>query len=167
MLRLGHRINQASDQAGNESFAVLFVDLNRFKHINDHYGHGIGDQVLIEIAQRLRVTVGPENLVARLSGDEFVVLLVQVEGQESLERMRLQIQDALKEPLMALGHAALAQVDFGGAVGEALFPNDGRDAESLLKKADRRMYSQKFAERMEGHEHPLRRVADQLEIPLS
>ncbi len=167
MLRLGHRINQASDQPGKESFAVLFVDLNRFKHINDHYGHGIGDQVLIEIAQRLRKTVGPQNLVARLSGDEFVVLLDQVEVVESLERMRLQIQGALKEPLIALGPDALAQVDFGGAVGEALFPNDGRDAESLLKKADRRMYSQKFAERMEGNVHPLRRVADQLEIPLS
>ena len=167
MLRLGHRIKQASDQSGKESFAVLFIDLNRFKHINDHYGHGIGDQVLIEIAQRLRQTVGPQNLVARLSGDEFVVLLDRVEGEESLERMRLQIQGALKEPLMALGPAALAQVDFGGAVGQALFPDDGRDAESLLKKADRRMYTHKFAERVDGGAHPLRRVADQLEIPLS
>mgnify|MGYP000982284775 CR=1 FL=1 len=166
MLRLGHRINEASEP-DRARFAVLFVDLNRFKHINDHYGHGIGDQVLIEIAQRLRETVGPQNLVARLSGDEFVVLLDRVEGEEGLERMRLRIQAALKEPLMALGPAALAQVDFGGAVGEALFPDDGRDAESLLKKADRRMYSQKFAERMEGNVHPLRRVADQLEIPLS
>jgi GGDEF domain-containing protein len=105
--------------------------------------------------------------VARLSGDEFVVLLDRVDGEESLERTRLQIQGALKEPLTALGPAALAQVDFGGAVGEALFPNDGRDAESLLKKADRRMYGQKFADRPEDSAHPRRRVADQLEIPLS
>jgi diguanylate cyclase (GGDEF)-like protein len=167
MLRLGHRISQADAQPDTERFAVLFVDLNRFKHINDHYGHGVGDQVLIEIAQRLRKTVGPQNLVARLSGDEFVVLLDRVDGEESLERTRLQIQGALKEPLMALGPAALAQVDFGGAVGEALFPNDGRDAESLLKKADRRMYGQKFADRPDDSSHPRRRVADQLEIPLS
>jgi diguanylate cyclase (GGDEF)-like protein len=97
--------------------------------------------------------------VARLSGDEFVILLDQVNDRESLERVRGQIQAALKEPLLALGKESFAAIDFGGSVGEALFPDDGQDAEALIRKADRRMYGQKFANRPEGSV-PLRRASD-------
>ena len=102
-----------------------------------------------------------EDLVARLSGDEFVVLLDRVEGRDSLERVRQQIQAALNQPLQALGEDSLAEADFGGSVGEALFPDDGVDAESLLKKADRRMYGQKFAGQPGGGASLLRRASDQ------
>ena len=164
MLRLRHRVSQASvalPSLPDVRFAVLFIDLNRFKLINDQFGHGVGDRVLIEIAQRLRSIVRAQDLVARLSGDEFVVLLDRVENRDSLERVRQQIQTALQEPLLALGKESLADTDFGGSVGEALFPDDGVDAESLLKKADRRMYSQKFAGQPEGGVNPLRRASDQ------
>ncbi len=168
MLRLRQKISQALHAAkaasspvgpGESGFAVLFIDLNRFKRINDQFGHSMGDRVLIEIAQRLRRTVRAQDLVARLSGDEFVILLDRVENRDNLERVRLQIQAALKEPLQALGKESLADTDFGGSVGEALFPDDGEDAESLLKKADRRMYSQKFAGQPAGT-NPLRRASD-------
>ena len=165
MLRLRHKISRASDKPGDQRFAVLFIDLNHFKHINDHYGHGVGDRVLIEVAQRLRATVRSQDLVARLSGDEFVILLNRMDNEEGLERVRQQIQAVLKEPLLALGKDALASTDFGGSVGEALFPDDGTDAESLLKKADRRMYSQKFADSPEGPVHPRRRASEQAQIP--
>jgi len=160
MLRLCHKISRAADKPDDERFAVLFIDLNHFKHINDHYGHGVGDRVLIEVAQRLRATVRSQDLAARLSGDEFVILLDRVANEEGLERVRRQIQAALKEPLLALGKDALASTDFGGSVGEALSRATVRTAESLLKKADRRMYSQKFTDRPESPAHPLRRSSD-------
>jgi diguanylate cyclase (GGDEF)-like protein len=147
MLRLGQRIEQASASPERAQFAVLFIDLNRFKYINDHYGHEVGDQVLIEVAQRLCQVVTPHDLVARLSGDEFVVLLDRVDASQDLEHMRQLLEAALKQPFAALGHVPVTAVDFGGSVGEARFPQDGRDAQSLLKHADRRMYSRKFAER--------------------
>ena len=169
MLRLRQKISQAVQVAeaasasvapGEGGFAVLFIDLNRFKLINDQFGHSVGDRVLIEIAQRLRRTVRSQDLVARLSGDEFVILLDQVEGRESLERVRQQIQAALQEPLLTLGKESVADADFGGSVGEALFPDDGLDAESLLKKADRRMYGQKFAGQLDADANLLRRASD-------
>lgn len=163
MLRLRQKVSQAtraSPASSDGRFAVLFIDLNRFKLINDQYGHSMGDRVLIEIAQRLRRTVRAQDLVARLSGDEFVILLDRVENRDNLERVRQQIQAALKEPLLALGKESLADTDFGGSVGEALFPDDGEDAESLLKKADRRMYGQKFAGQPDGGANLLRRASD-------
>lgn len=160
MLRLRDKIIHASREPGREHFAVLFIDLNRFKQINDQFGHSTGDRVLIEVAERLRSTVRSRDLVARLSGDEYVILLDQVDGLESLERVRQQIQAALTEPLEALGMELLVDTDFGGSVGEALFPDDGQDAEALLKKADRRMYSQKFSSRSDSRNSPLRRAHD-------
>ncbi len=147
LLRLGHRIAQASASPERAQFAVLFIDLNRFKHINDHFGHEVGDQVLIEVARRLCQVVTPDDLVARLSGDEFVVLLDRVDGGQDLEHMRQLLEATLKQPFAALGNVPVTAVDFGGSVGGARFPQDGRDAQSLLKHADRRMYSRKFAER--------------------
>lgn len=147
LLRLGHRIAQASRSSARGRFAVLFIDLNRFKYINDHYGHEVGDRVLIEVAQRLCQIVAPTDLVARLSGDEFVVLVDQLDDSHHLEQLRERLEAALKQPLAALGKVPVTAVDFGGSVGEACFPEDGADAQSLLKHADRRMYSRKFADR--------------------
>lgn len=147
LLRLGHRIAQAARSSARGRFAVLFIDLNRFKYINDHYGHEVGDRVLIEVAQRLCQIVAPTDLVARLSGDEFVVLVDQLDDKHNLEQLRERLEAALKQPLAALGNMPVTAVDFGGSVGEACFPEDGADAQSLLKHADRRMYSRKFADR--------------------
>jgi GGDEF domain-containing protein len=107
-------------------------------------------------------------LVARLSGDEFVVLLDRVNDREGLERVRVQIHLALKEPLAALAELpslnndVVIDFDFGGSVGDALFPDDGLDAESLLKKADRRMYGQKFEASEGGKANPNRRFSDSM-----
>ncbi len=160
MQRLRHKILEGAKKPGSDRFAVLFIDLNRFKHINDNYGHGVGDRVLIEVAHRLKSVVRSKDLVARLSGDEFVILLDQVSDRDGLERVRQQIHAALGEPLNSLGKGAIEVTDFGGSVGEALYPDDGKDAESLLKKADRRMYNQKFANRADSGFSPLRRSSD-------
>ena len=103
MLRLRQKIGQASASPQPGRLPRRSIDLNRFKQINDRFGHDAGDQVLIEIAERLRAMVRSRDLVARLSGDEFVVLLDQVDSQDSLDRVREAIELALKSPLAALG----------------------------------------------------------------
>ncbi len=160
MLHLRGKIKRAATQPPGKGFAVLFIDLNHFKRVNDCYGHGAGDSVLVEVAQRLRANVRSQDLVARLSGDEFAVLLDRVDAREDLERVRLHIGAVLRQPLSALEDGAVALTDFGGSVGEAYFPDDGTDAETLLKKADRRMYSDKFQDRADDSEFPRRRESD-------
>jgi diguanylate cyclase (GGDEF)-like protein len=147
ILRLRGRIESASERAPSLRFAVLFLDLNHFKRINDRFGHAVGDRVLVEVAQRLRASVRSRDLVARLSGDEFAVLLDRVDTREDLEQLRQHLERVVQQPLAALANLSTASLDFGGSVGEAFFPDDGEDAETLLKKADRRMYKQKFRNR--------------------
>lgn len=160
MLKLRGKIEQASVQPPGTGFAVLFIDLNHFKRVNDRYGHGAGDSVLVEVAERLRATVRPQDQVARLSGDEFAILLDRVDTKEDLEHVHQHIASVLEQPLSALEDGAVALMDFGGSVGEAHFPDDGTDAESLLKKADRRMYNDKFLRRRGDASIPRRRESD-------
>ena len=147
MLRLRNRIGPTSEPPPSLRFAVLFIDLNHFKRVNDRFGHAVGDRVLVEVAQRLRATVRTRDLVARLSGDEFAVLLDRVDTREDLEQLRQHVERVLQQPLAALAGEATEALAFGGSVGTAFFPDDGKDAESLLKKADRRMYKRKFRDR--------------------
>lgn len=146
MLRLRGKITEKAQALESGRIAVLFIDLNRFKAINDNYGHSLGDEVLVEIGARLKRVVRANDLVARLSGDEFVVLLDDIEDSTGLERVRHQIHLSLQEPLECLAKIGITVIGFGGAVGQSMYPDDGRTAESLLKKADRRMYNQKFAD---------------------
>jgi diguanylate cyclase (GGDEF)-like protein/PAS domain S-box-containing protein len=124
------------------SVALLMLDLDGFKAINDNYGHAAGDEALREVARRLARCVRERDLVARLGGDEFVVVLTDLGGrsgavEDSMERIR----EALGEPI-AFDGAALS---LGAAMGVARFPADGADADALLAHADRGMYAAKGA----------------------
>lgn len=127
------------------SFGILFIDLDGFKLVNDRLGHDMGDRVLVEIADRLKATVRGEDLVARYAGDEFVILLDAVPTPEALESLRAHIESVLQAPSVVVPRDST--VKLGGSVGGALFPKDGTDADSLLKAADRHMYSRKFSRR--------------------
>jgi len=140
---------QASERKG-DGFAVLFVDLNRFKQVNDVLGHDVGDKVLVEVGRRIAAKVRAEDLVARYAGDEFVVLLDSVDSADNALRVRAEIELALSRPYAAGEHKALSRIGFGGAVGLALYPQHGRSAEDLLRNADREMYVRKFASRGES-----------------
>jgi len=125
-------------------FGVLFIDVNRFKQINDEKGHEAGDKVLIEIARRLTATVRPSDLVARYAGDEFVVFIEEAPGREILNVIRGHIEAAMAAPMELEGIGIL---HCSVSVGVASFPEDGRDVDNLIARADEEMYRRKFASR--------------------
>jgi len=145
MLRQISRRIQCGRRAGDaKSFAVLFIDLNNFKLINDHFGHDAGDRTLLEISQRLREATRSDDRVARYAGDEFVLMLNNIPSREIAEQVRRQVEAALSQPLQTVDLTLLpAGLTTGGAVGMAFYPEDGDTAEQLIKYGDRDMYERK------------------------
>lgn len=139
--RLGQALAVARRQ--EQKLAVLFIDLDGFKHVNDSLGHAAGDQLLRETSVRLRSAVRATDTVARLGGDEYVVILPSVHGPLEVEVLVGSILEALKWPFLVNGEQCL----IGASVGVTMFPDDGGTAEELLRKADTAMYSAKQAGR--------------------
>ena len=135
--RLGLAITHSSRHESH--LAVLFLDLDDFKDVNDSFGHACGDRVLVELAGRIRRTVRAEDTVARLGGDEFIVLLAQVTGAGDAARVAAKVLDAVRAPLRLDGH----QVSIGVSVGLSVFPRDGVSPEELVRSADQAMYRAK------------------------
>lgn len=122
-----------------KKLAVLFLDLDRFKHINDSLGHAIGDRVLQSVAERLRHCVRSTDTVSRQGGDEFVVLLSEVKKIQDAAVCAEKILAALSEPFGIDHHNLYA----AASIGIATYPDDGADADTLLKHADLAMYQAK------------------------
>lgn len=134
-----------------ELFGVLFIDLDRFKPINDQYGHDNGDRALIEIANRLHSAVRTDDLVARLGGDEFVVVLRHLASPEAAQAVRGKLEKVIQAPLTTLKNIPEGEtIWLGASIGIALYPHDGLDADTLLKHADHAMYASKQAAAREG-----------------
>jgi diguanylate cyclase (GGDEF)-like protein len=127
--------------------AMLFVDLDRFKNVNDSLGHARGDQLLIMVANRLRVVVNAEYtgnarmrpLLARLAGDEFTMFFPQIESVDEMERVARRVVLAISEPFELFSHS----VDIGATIGVAISPDHGTSIESLMRAADIAMYRAK------------------------
>jgi diguanylate cyclase (GGDEF)-like protein/PAS domain S-box-containing protein len=130
------------------SVAVVFMDLDRFKSINDVLGHDSGDELLRVVAERLRSVLRDTDTVARIGGDEFVLLLPQMEADATLERTLQRMQDALRPPLMLKGRPTRVSCSMGVSV----FPRDSDDLHTLLRQADMAMYMAKERGRA-GHQH--------------
>ena len=145
--RIEDRIIRQRRRGDYHPFAVLFVDLNEFKQINDRFGHDAGDRVLVEIARRLVNTLRESDLAARFGGDEFIILLEEVANRNDAVAVRDELERALAEPMQSLvnGMTGKARIVAGAAIGIALCPEDGRDLETLLKRADEDMYQRKQA----------------------
>jgi diguanylate cyclase (GGDEF)-like protein/PAS domain S-box-containing protein len=119
--------------------AVMFVDLDRFKSINDTLGHTAGDELLLEMSRRLRSCVRGDDTVARLGGDEFTIILAELRHPEDAANVAEKILASIEQPLVVAG----TPIEVSASIGIALFPADGNDAESLLRNADRAMYRAK------------------------
>ncbi len=137
--RLSRSIRLA--ERNQHKLALLFLDLDNFKWVNDSLGHATGDQLLIAVSQRLQSNVRSSDTVARLGGDEFVVLLHQPSGHQELSMIAQKIIDAIEQPIILGGY------DFHTttSIGISLFPEDGVEADVLLKHADAAMYAAKSA----------------------
>jgi diguanylate cyclase (GGDEF)-like protein/PAS domain S-box-containing protein len=138
----GDRLDQAMVRAHRtgSSVAVLYIDLDRFKHINDSLGHAVGDQLLKSVAYRLLSCVRSSDTVSRQGGDEFLVLLADIAHPRDAALCAEKILAALDAPLRLGGH----DLRITASVGIATFPGDAADAESLLRNADFAMYQAKY-----------------------
>jgi len=135
------RLHQATAQARREEYklAILFIDLDRFKSVNDSMGHALGDELLKETAFRLSASVRETDTVARLGGDEYVVILPHIGGVLDVEAILDKTSAMLARPFQLDGR----EVSITASIGVAIFPDDAADAESLLQNADTAMYSAK------------------------
>ena len=135
--RIGQAIVHAHRQ--HEQFAVLFLDLDGFKHINDSLGHDVGDEMLRQTAQRLQQCLRADDTVARLGGDEFIICLPALTDGADAMPTATKVLEALREPF-AVGRHTL---HVGGSIGISIYPTDGTDAEALMRAADTAMYHAK------------------------
>lgn len=120
----------------NKKVAFCFCDLDGFKQINDRYGHGIGDEVLIEVSRRMQMVIRKDDAVIRFGGDEFLIILNHIDHQEAVERVMNALIDAMNKPIV-IGSLA---INCGASIGVSFFPDDGQTAEVLVEKADRSLY---------------------------
>jgi len=134
-------------QRHEKRLAVFFLDLDDFKQVNDTYGHEVGDQLLKFVAERLRAAVRADDTVARLCGDEFIVLMERVENREALEAVSEKIRQKLSAGFLIEGQLIRVQT----SIGIAMFPEDGDSPEALMKQADMRMYADKKARTAKLH----------------
>ncbi|MGH8378657.1 MAG: diguanylate cyclase domain-containing protein, partial [Gammaproteobacteria bacterium] len=163
--RLANAIIRA--RRGDVQLAVLFMDLDRFKHINDSLGHQTGDDVLRRVAQRLKRCIGERDTVARLSGDEFIVLVEHVDQREDIVRMAEHILRTIAKPML-LNETELRVTC---SVGITLLAEDSPDAKSLLANADTALYGAKHRGRNsyqfftpDMHDAALRRLKREVEL---
>ncbi len=136
--RLGMALASASRR--NSQLAVVFLDVDHFKRINDNFGHSSGDQVLIELAERLKTATREEDTLARIGGDEFVILLSSISDYSDIAAVGRRVMHALEKPFL-LTDGTNTQTTL--SMGASVFPDDGANVEDLLQHADTAMYSVK------------------------
>jgi diguanylate cyclase (GGDEF)-like protein/PAS domain S-box-containing protein len=143
--RLRHEMHKADRGAG--FLALLFIDLDHFKEVNDRLGHAIGDALLAEAARRVKSCVRASDTLARLGGDEFTVILAGLERVADVDRIAQNIVDTLARPFRLVGESGEEYAEVSASVGIALYPADARALPDLLSRADQAMYASKNAGR--------------------
>jgi len=139
--RLEHDIAHA--QRYNKLISLLYIDLDRFKHINDSCGHRIGDELLIQVAARLKESIRAEDTAARVGGDEFIILLSEVGSKSDVIQIAKKIIRTINKPFHIDEHV----INIGCSIGFSLFPEHSNDINSLINVADGAMYQAKEAGR--------------------
>ncbi|WP_439814169.1 putative bifunctional diguanylate cyclase/phosphodiesterase [Zavarzinia sp. CC-PAN008] len=134
--RVEHRLARGNREA---AFALAFIDLDDFKRINDYYSHAIGDAVLIEVAQRISSHVRGRDMLARISGDEFVLMLDSLRDKDDVRRVIDRILTEIRKPLVIESY----EIFTSASIGVSFYPDHGEDYESLRRNADNAMYRAK------------------------
>lgn len=137
--RLEHEIKKA--HRGSSGLALFFIDLDRFKEVNDSLGHLMGDNLLVEAAQRINRCVRESDTVARLGGDEFTVILSQIDDTSRVDAIAQYILESLSEPFSVGGEHG--KIYISASIGITLYPGDSHQIEQLLRNADQAMYAAK------------------------
>ena len=127
----------------DKRFALLFIDLDKFKPVNDQYGHAAGDLLLCEVARRLADNVRDSDTVSRQGGDEFIILVPELPESEQVVQLGMKLLRILGETYLIDGH----ELNITPSIGIAVYPDDGEDIDTLLKNADTAMYRAKNAGR--------------------
>lgn len=140
--RLDQEVARAQRQ-GNRQIALLFLDLNGFKDINDTFGHAVGDQLLCAVARRLLECTRTADTVSRYGGDEFVIMLPEIEDLSAVGRVTHKVRKRLAEPYGIDGHELI----ISASIGAALYPSEARHGAMLIQRADAAMYREKEAAR--------------------
>ena len=138
---LQDRIKQAKQNAKryNKLFAICFIDLDNFKKINDNFGHDYGDDILFQFAQNIQKNIRKVDTVARVGGDEFILLLEHLDATDKVEMIIKKIQEKLKKPLLSKSK----EFNISASIGISIYPNDGDSIKDLITKADDTMYRAK------------------------
>jgi cyclic di-GMP phosphodiesterase Gmr len=131
-----HRVNKLLAEDGQTGFALAFLDIDNFKHINDYYGHAIGDALLVEMTRRLGMTLRESDMLSRISGDEFLLLLHPVQSQDEVAEYLHSTLERIRAPFFIDGSETFASV----SAGVSLYPEHGQSYEVLRQNADIAMY---------------------------
>ncbi len=144
-LLLTSRLSQAIKRAKREGskIAVLFLDLDRFKEINDTFGHSYGDEILTTVTTRFKIAMREKDTIARIGGDEFIILIEEMEDVSDIDQVLSKILNVFKDEIMVFQHS----FKLSASIGVALYPDDGNNIEDLIKNADAAMYQAKDAGR--------------------
>jgi diguanylate cyclase (GGDEF)-like protein len=137
------KLQSLCERNGSAEFAVLFLDMDRFKVVNDTIGHRVGDSLLISVAERLKVLVPPKDIVARLGGDEFAIIMPEIAGRSEVEDLAKKIVEVMSVPFQIDHNSIRTSVSVGIAIG----PHDGKTADDLLGASDLALYAVKIAGR--------------------
>lgn len=136
--RLHHAIDRA--QRAGTKIALYFIDLNDFKTVNDRYGHDAGDKLLVGVATALRACMRNSDTISRFGGDEFVIIVEDIEGTDHIQSVLTAIEFAISEPIIIENETSL---NANASIGIATYPDDATDADTLIKAADIAMYIRK------------------------
>jgi diguanylate cyclase (GGDEF)-like protein len=135
--RLNEEIKRASRRNG--LFAMMFLDLDGFKQVNDQLGHQAGDELLVQVSERIGQTIRDSDTFARLGGDEFTIILSNIESLLYIDKVAAKILKVLNEPFM-LG---TKQAKISASIGISIYPDHGKDSDTLISLADTAMYDAK------------------------
>jgi diguanylate cyclase (GGDEF)-like protein/PAS domain S-box-containing protein len=135
---VGRRLSSSQER---QPFALAFIDVDNFKQINDFYSHALGDQLLLAISDRIRNVIGAQDVLARISGDEFLLLIGVAHNEQAIQALIDRIADEIRKPFQLEGHEIFSSASFGVSI----YPRHGHDYEALRRNADSAMYRAKSA----------------------